>query len=595
MPIELPIDETQKMIAFVDRRHPAFMRFQPHWQFCESTYEGGREWFSSNIHAYLKEGTREYADRLNRAYRFNHTKEVVSLVTKYIFKEGVIRNLKDAPASLVDFWDHATLDGANIDSLMRQVSVLSSIAGRVWIAVDSMQPDGVISIADSKLSRSKIYAYLIRQQDVLDFARDDMGELNWILYRLSYRDDSDPITSSGHVMNRYMLWTKEEWILLEERIKNSKGGIITPSVTMVVDPANSGIYNQALVNGIATIQSQYMNKDSDQREIVLIDRQDNKLGEIPIIPIDHMENTDPYAPPGLIDDISYLDRAVANYLSNLDAIIQDQTFSQLTMPAQGLMPGEDAYNKMLEMGTKRIFIYDGESGKEPNYITPDASNAELIVSVIRTIINEIYHSVGLAGERTKQDNAMGIDNSSGVAKAYDFDRMDALLRSKALMLDKGEQRVAHFVMRYAGVKESKFINSNGKTSDPSNDDVDAYIKYPESFDTRGLPDEFDIADNLSLLQAPESLRRYQMNMLTEKLFPRLQKDIKLQIEKDLIDWPADPVEQAAEMITLKAKLGGGVGGSIQSAPSAPTKTGMSGPKSLGSSKQGQNPGKSKGK
>jgi hypothetical protein len=47
--------------------------------------------------------------------------------------------------------------------------------------------------------------------------------------------------------------------------------------------------------------------------------------------------------------------------------------------------------------------------------------------VINKIINEIYHTVGLAGERTKQDNAMGIDNSSGVAKAYDFERVNAAL------------------------------------------------------------------------------------------------------------------------------------------------------------------------
>jgi hypothetical protein len=38
----------------------------------------------------------------------------------------------------------------------------------------------------------------------------------------------------------------------------------------------------------------------------------------------------------LIADIAYLDRAAANYLSNLDAIIQDQTFSQLVIPAEAL-------------------------------------------------------------------------------------------------------------------------------------------------------------------------------------------------------------------------------------------------------------------
>ncbi len=29
----------------------------------------------------------------------------------------------------------------------------------------------------------------------------------------------------------------------------------------------------------------------------------------------------------------------------------------------------------------------------------------MIITTIQTVINEIYHSVGVAGERTKQDNA----------------------------------------------------------------------------------------------------------------------------------------------------------------------------------------------
>ncbi len=52
---------------------------------------------SHNIFRYIKEGDKEYKDRLKRAYRFNHTKEVTDLVQKYIFKSPVIRNLEDAP------------------------------------------------------------------------------------------------------------------------------------------------------------------------------------------------------------------------------------------------------------------------------------------------------------------------------------------------------------------------------------------------------------------------------------------------------------------------------------------------------------------
>jgi hypothetical protein len=47
------------------------------------------------------------------------------------------------------------------------------------------------------------------------------------------------------------------------------------------------------------------------------------------------------------------------------------------MPAQNVLPGEDVHDKLVEMGTKRIFIYDGGEGgspaSAPSRTTPSAS------------------------------------------------------------------------------------------------------------------------------------------------------------------------------------------------------------------------------
>jgi hypothetical protein len=84
----------------------------------------------------------------------------------------------------------------------------------------------------------------------------------------------------------------------------------------------------------------------------------------------------------------------------------------------------------MEMGTKRVFSFDGENGAQPFYLSPDPKQASIIIQAIQQII-EIYHSVGVAGERTKQDNAAGIDNSSGAAKMYDPARELSLLVAKS--------------------------------------------------------------------------------------------------------------------------------------------------------------------
>jgi hypothetical protein len=484
--------EQKKLKALLKRRHPEYDQYVVHWDFLEACYEGGREWFDDNIFRYMKEGDKEFEDRLERAYRFNHTREVVDLVNKYIFRESIIRNENDAPDSVRAYWKVATLDGQPIDGFMRSVGSKSSIFGKVWVVVDTNNTAEAQTVADQKKMNVQTYAYVVKPQDVLDMSFDDKGGLNWILIRETHRDDKDPLESSGDVNYRYRLWTRTSWTLYE------------------------------------------IVQEGRKETVVVVNRGDHNLDEVPVVPVDHQLNGERYCTPALINDIAYLDRAVANYLSNLDAIIQDQTFSQLVIPAQGLMPGEDNYQKMLEMGTKRLFIYNGEGGTAPAYISPDPRQAQLIISVINKIISEIYHTVGMAGERTKQDNAVGIDNSSGVAKAYDFERVNSLLASKADALELAENKINRLVQLWAG-------------ETPTDKSL---IKYPDNYDVRSLYDEFEVAAQLVLIDAPETVRRQQMEALVDKLFPRLAKVLRDKMIEELKSWPPKPVPGAAGGPTL---------------------------------------------
>ena len=479
-------DEQKKLRALIERRHPAYDENIDHWDFMEDTYEGGREWFKENIFRYIKEGDTEYADRLNRAYRFNHSREVVDLLNKYLFKQVVARNEKDAPESVKKFWKKSTRNGLGIKDLSRQVSKKASIYGRIGIVIDNtagVAPGPVVSKADEKKVGVRTYAYIVGPEQLLDYAFDEEGALEWILIAECSRDDADPFTSSGEERERYRLWTKNDWRLFEEIKEGRK---------KVVKEIDSGVHG---------------------------------LGMVPVVLADNIITDEEYCAPALIDDIAYLDRAVGNYLSNLDAIIQDQTFSQLAMPAQNVMPGEDNYTKLTEMGTKRIFLYDGESNTQPFYLSPDVKQSQLILEVVNKIISEIYHTVGLAGERTKQDNAMGIDNSSGVAKAFDFERVNALLAAKADSLEIVENKIATIVAKWNG-----------------EDLEDDLVSYPDDFDTRGLYDEFDIAARLMLISAPETVRQEQMKSVLDKLFPQLGKALRAKMEKELKDWPVDPAD-----------------------------------------------------
>jgi hypothetical protein len=487
-------DRQKQLKHLIARRHPLYAAMSTHWEFLAQTYEGGREWFSDkNIFRYIKEGQQEFNERLQRCYRFNHTREVVDLLNKYLFKQNITRST-DAPLSVQEFWKRSTKNGLGIRDFVRQCGRKASIMGRIGVVVDNNAAGAkIVSKADEKKANVRTYAYILTPSQLLDYSWDEDGNLAWVLVREIARDDADPMTSSGNEKPQFRLWTKTDWKLYEERGTNRRV------------------------------------------EVVEIGSGEHSLGEVPVILHDHIITDEEYTSPALIDDIAYLDRAVANYLSNLDAIIQDQTYSQLTMPAQNVMPGDDNYNTMLKMGTNRVFLYDGEGTHKPEYIAPDPKQAQMILAMVNKIIGEIYHTVGMAGERTKQDNAMGIDNSSGVAKAYDFERVNALLQAKADSLEVLENKIARLVGKW-----------NGETV------TEDYVSYPDNFDTRGLYDEFDIAGRLMLVDAPKLVRQKQMELVIDKLFPQLAKDIREAMIADLENWPVDPVERAAEMAAATA-------------------------------------------
>jgi hypothetical protein len=489
--------------AFFERRHPEYASKALHWAFLRDCYEGGREWFSKYITSYFKEGDQEFKARVERAYRFNHTREVVELVQKYLFKGDIARKVDEAPEVVKQFWKNATLSGLDIAQLMRQVSTLKSIGGRCAIVVDNNMvvdesEEGsarAVSIAEAKKTNARIYAYTVPVDDLLDYAYDEDGDggLLWVKIRERARDDRDPINSSGDILVRVRLWTRTGWSLYEE------------------------------------VEVRTGRRSEPVRKVLQIASGTHNLGIVPVVLVDHSISSEPYKAAGLIDDIAYLDKAVANYLSNLDAIIQDQTFSQLAIPAQALMPGDETYSKVLEMGTKRIFLYDAGTGStsKPEYLSPDPKQAGVIISVINKIINEIYHTIGLAGERTKEDNSQGIDNSSGVAKAYDFERVNSLLTSKAQACENAENQVIKLVCLWAGEKAPE----------------EKLVIYPTTFDVMKLADELVTAEALGKLMAPAEVRREQMRLVVEKMFPRLKEDLKQKIMDDIEEWlGADDVQ-----------------------------------------------------
>jgi hypothetical protein len=153
--------------------------------------------------------------------------------------------------------------------------------------------------------------------------------------------------------------------------------------------------------------------------------------------------------------------------------------------------------------------------------------------VISKIINEIYHSVGLAGERTKEDNSQGIDNSSGVAKAYDFERVNALLAPRP---------TASSESKTAWPSWSRSTPARRRSSTSSSVSWCSTRRLRRARPLRRVRDRRPPGAG----EAPDTVRRQQMEALDRQAVPAAQEGAARLKDKML-----DPTGGAGGTATLK--------------------------------------------
>jgi len=451
-------------------RHPRYSFWEPKWTFFLGSYLGGEEFVSANLFKYFKEGDEEYAARQKRAYRENHSKRVVDLINSYLFKEPPTRKTENA--KIQEFIDNFDGKGRSATRCMKIASQWASAAGRIYLVVDKKPiPDDQKTDTQADNLKGTPYVYPVFPQDVLDIAFTEEGNVKWAIIREKYRDDDDPRTADSIIRERYRLWEVGKWTLYSDE----------------------GVETQTGETG---------------------------LDCVPIVIVDNEEH-DVYGGQSLISDIAYLDRAIFNNWSRLDTIVNDQTFSQLIFPVEGLnadvLSDPDLREQFLTLATNRVILYSAAAQATPQFISPDASQAQFILSMIAKQTEQLYASLGLQAETATIVKAA----ESGVSKAYDFDKLNKLLASKASNLDQAEEQIFDIARQWFG-------GGGG----------DVEIEYPTEFDVKGLVDEIDIAERMALLDISRTLMAEINKNIAAKALPKA--------DQETIDAVNEEIEQKAK-------------------------------------------------
>jgi hypothetical protein len=448
------------MRTFLDNRHPDYLRLSDSWQFWAEAYEGGNAWIrGGHLFRFARESETGYQQRLKRASRTNYTRQIVDLLVQYVGKESPVRNTEQASEALQRFWKSTDRAGQGINGLMRNVATAIALYGTAFVVVDK-PVDVVESVLEENQRNLLPYAYCLSPLDVLDWTADlsSPGALSQVLVRERIRGNVDLALprESDTYCEQFRLWQKTtegvSWKLFD---RDEHG-----------DPQ-------------------------------LLDSGDLSLSQIPIIQINRSGGS-------CIEDTATLDRKLFNYESLLDQILYEQTFSTLLLPWTGQM--SDFYEQWeLTLGTKAILPYEASAASSPRFIAPDAGQGDLILRAIEQGVAQIYRAKNLF-DTVGDSSLTATTAASGVARAYDFEKMNAVLSLFADDLEKAELGILNLVSLWHGETLSQ-----GTT----------LVDYPDHFDVKTLAQELQDARALSEIAPSASFRRYLQGNLINKAAPKL--------------------------------------------------------------------------
>jgi hypothetical protein len=471
-----------------ERAHPLYRKWIKEWNFYEESAMGGMDYYGNpeNLHTHrLESQAGDYQDRFNRAYYLNYCNLVCAIYADYIFKEIVRR----PPDPKLDGWRTNTDGrGSDIDTLMNHVAYMSSVYGQVHVVVDAPYAADVnvpLHVYKADQERFNPYSVIVTPQDLRDWSVDEFGNYNWVLIRSHGLADMNP-HAEREDDTTYRLIMRDKW-----EVYNAKG--------------------QKIRSG------------------------ENPLGEVYMVTCYNSDTNMDIIGESLIKDISRINKTIYNWCSNIDEMIERQTFSQLVMPEDPnaeLSESDEGGDPLRTIGTSQIFTFPSTAGHPPAFISPDRQQIDAIWKMVQEHIDKIYE---LAGLGTVGSQSKFLSQRSGISQAYQFLSINSSLARKAKKLEKCENDIEKLVLKWQDQDEQ---------GEP--------VEYPSQFDTLGLEETMQTTFQIVGQNFSETLNIELLQALAKKAVPVLPEET-LQAIYDEIE------ENAGTLMNPLLALGGGGG------------------------------------
>lgn len=356
-----------------------------------------------------RESAANYTFRQQLSYYLNHTAPIINACVDPIFKDTISRNYNESEL-FETFLNDVDRLGTTLQEFMRYNSTQAKIYSVMYILVDNVSEIGE-TVADQVGNRQLPYLVAIEPKSVYKWLVNDIGELDLFTYTTTVFDDE------GKAKTQYHEWTRTSWTVRNEEQKVIATG-------------------------------------------------EHNLGKVPIVQwFGRSSRKIDILPPPEYLAIAKTNHQVYHLCSLLTQILNMQTFSTLTLPDNG--QGVDD----ITLGTNNVLMYPAESSHAPAFIAPDRGPAEIIMSVIKMLVDDMYRLSGI-------NSVIGVQEAkSGVAKQWDFERTNQRLADFSVQCESAEYDIIELFELWTG------MNVNYKCD------------YPREFKIN------DIADSLAQSQA----------------------------------------------------------------------------------------------
>ena len=361
----------------------------------------------------------DYTNRRDGSFYRNFVKPIVDAMIVPVFGKTATRKVEPDTSLFSEFLENCDNCGMPLQKFTQGVCTTSRMHGVSFIIMDNLPQDQLPATqVEAEEQRAYPYVYERRANEVVAYKLDLFGKI----LSITFKDTPVNVTSDKGETTQEERWRRWTTMTVEVLRKN----------------------------------------DSDEYEVVTTHT--HGLGVIPVVVLystRKLNYTDLLVDPPLYDLAT-----VALALFNKDSEIRSQERSQgfSVFFCQADKPGN------LTIGDKNVLFVPMGATLAPGYASPDPAILQGLVANGKELMESLYRLA-------QQHGVTGVTDESGIAKAWDFQAHEAVLKQSVDMAEWVEEQLSWLFGLYTG-ETFEYTVEYQRSFQPFNKirEVETYIK-----------------------------------------------------------------------------------------------------------------------